>query len=762
METSSIVASDEVLERERSEAERKLSDKAKYRAEAEQQVKQMQTPASLAASYRFLEELGHGGQARVYLARRYSDNRLVTIKQLNIDSVKAWKEYELFHREADVLSGLCIPGVAKFYDAIECLEDKPPCSYIIQEYIEGASLAQMLKDGHRFQTNDVYDLLLQMLKILKQLQRRDPPIIHRDIKPSNIMISPNKNDGYKVTLIDFGAVANPQVQSGGSTVAGTYGYMPPEQLMGRPQPASDIYSLGAVAVELFSGVSPANIPVKDFRLVFEPEVQQLPVAVVNTLRNMLEPKAEDRLSDIDKLIVLFEKYKNEDYDIDNIKSADVNKDRTMNRKLKEVTTICEPGNMDLWQYLPDKTPRNVPEYYLELIRESQKHTRLQNRDDDSKALAPNSILLMIFTLILIIIAIITGLTWMAISAGIITVIYTYIIINRALTNKNDIDVNEYISPYQVKSKNEALIDLIKNGRKSVAKIDSIKYLPISVNGGIKDRHGLKVVQMPPSFLVKYRFNPPDDARSEDLVHEFISHAAPENQFSPGDPLPILYKIEPKYFGDSVISMPYPYPGVDTNSAEVIFKSDSEEQYNFSEMEHILNAKPDNCNISYDYVHHYESMIRASKRSRSDLLNSIENDIWLIDDFDVLKLVIGFAKKVFSSDDYKLRAAFVGSLLKIYHYAKQNQTRELAISFLVSYFNGTIPPYKPSAAELISAYTTYTFNDLPEAFWNAFLHRFEQLDDISIDKERWNWASYRLNEIPRRVSTEIRKRTNIYY
>ena len=358
------------------ELKQRESDNAKYLADAMQKTKQIKTPESLASTYLFLKELGHGGQAHVYLARQLSDQELVTIKQLNIDSVKTWKEYDLFHREAEVLSSLNIRGVAKFYDAVECLEDTPPCSYIIQEFIEGASLAQMLRDGHRFQTSEVYDIILQMLKILKQLQAMDPPVIHRDIKPSNIMISMDSSNKYKVTLIDFGAVANPQVQSGGSTVAGTYGYMPPEQLMGRPVPASDIYSLGAVAVELFSGISPAQIPVKDFRLIFEPEVQQLPVAVVNTLRRMLEPNTENRLSDINELINQFQKFKDQKFDINSIKTKDVDEDRAINKKLQEVSTICEPGNMDLWQHLSDNTPRKVPEFYIETLK---KNTALANQ-----------------------------------------------------------------------------------------------------------------------------------------------------------------------------------------------------------------------------------------------------------------------------------------------------------------------------------------------------------------------------------------------
>ena len=200
---------------------------------------QHQTPASLQDRYCFIKQIGHGSQGKVFLAESRATGKRVAIKQLNIESVKNWKEYDLFHREADVLRSLDIRGIAKLYETIECLNDSQPCSYIVQEYIQGQTLNDMLISGHRFSITRVYQIILQLLDILEKLHSHNPPVIHRDIKPSNIILRPVDGDNYMVHLIDFGAVANPQVQSGGSTVAGTYGYMPPEQLTGKPQPANE-------------------------------------------------------------------------------------------------------------------------------------------------------------------------------------------------------------------------------------------------------------------------------------------------------------------------------------------------------------------------------------------------------------------------------------------------------------------------------------------------------------------------------------------
>ena len=164
------------------------------------------TPAILAQKYRYLKKLGHGSQAKIYQAVRLKDQKIVCIKQLSIESVSTWKDYEMFQREAKVLSSLNINGVALFYEAIEDLNGESPCAFIVQEYIEGQSLKEMIKPGHRFNVNDIYDILIQLLRIVYQLQNRPKPIIHRDIKPSNIMITPGNGTNI-VTLIDFGAVA---------------------------------------------------------------------------------------------------------------------------------------------------------------------------------------------------------------------------------------------------------------------------------------------------------------------------------------------------------------------------------------------------------------------------------------------------------------------------------------------------------------------------------------------------------------------------
>jgi serine/threonine protein kinase len=93
------------------------------------------------------------------------------------------------------------------------------------------------------------------------LHARVPPVLHRDIKPANVILRP---DGAPA-LVDFGAVRTVfrTAEEGGSTVVGTFGYMPFEQYMGQASPASDLYALGATLLHLITGRGPSEFATGD-------------------------------------------------------------------------------------------------------------------------------------------------------------------------------------------------------------------------------------------------------------------------------------------------------------------------------------------------------------------------------------------------------------------------------------------------------------------------------------------------------------------
>ena len=91
--------------------------------------------------------------------------------------------------------------------------------------------------------------------------------------------------------------------------------------------------------------------------------------------------------------------------------------------------------------------------------------------------------------------------------------------------------------YRKESDNYAIknaVRLIANSRKDIATITNITYLPVSSDDVAKTNNGdcdLEIQKIQPKFKIQYRFNPPDDRRQEDIVHEYITHVEPENRVS---------------------------------------------------------------------------------------------------------------------------------------------------------------------------------------------------------------------------------------
>lgn len=194
-----------------------------------------------------------------------------------------------------MLRNLSHPAVPAYVDSFHIVEDGETTFYLVQELVEGKSLAQLGEEQEHspaLGTRQMLRMVRDIAHVLVYLHGLNPPVVHRDVKPGNIIKRP---DG-SYALIDFGAVqALVPKTLGGSTFVGTTGYMPPEQMLGRAEPSSDLFALGATAIHMASGFHPADLPVRRLRMVFEPVVD-LPEDVVALLRRMIEPDIGDRIA----------------------------------------------------------------------------------------------------------------------------------------------------------------------------------------------------------------------------------------------------------------------------------------------------------------------------------------------------------------------------------------------------------------------------------------------------------------------------------
>jgi serine/threonine protein kinase len=223
-------------------------------------------------------------------------NNTVIVKLLAMTPQMQWDESKLFEREAQVLQRLKHPRIPQYCDyfVLDNFADSRFTWFaLVQGYIPGSSLQQLLDNGQRFTEAEIEKIAIEVLTILVYLHELDPPVLHRDIKPSNLIWG----EDDRIYLVDFGSVQDTAVLEGATfTVVGTYGYVPIEQFGGRAVPASDLYALGATLIHLLTGVNPADLPQKDGRM--QPVLQQtnLDIGLIYWLGKLTEPLVSDRLS----------------------------------------------------------------------------------------------------------------------------------------------------------------------------------------------------------------------------------------------------------------------------------------------------------------------------------------------------------------------------------------------------------------------------------------------------------------------------------
>jgi hypothetical protein len=243
--------------------------------------------------------IGEGSMGRTYLADDTSSGRKVAVKALYPSRLATLKDLELFQREAEILQKLDHPRIPSYVDAFDIGEGESARYYLVQTYVEGDTLRARLQHDERWSEDEVVALAKQILVVLRYMHGCEPPVVHRDIKPDNVIL--RASDGQP-TLVDFGAVREVVrlTMGGGSTIIGTYGYMPPEQLMGKAVPGSDIYSLGITLLELLTHQTPQDLHGEEAERLIE--AANLTDEFGRVLRRMCAPTLTDRYTDADQVL----------------------------------------------------------------------------------------------------------------------------------------------------------------------------------------------------------------------------------------------------------------------------------------------------------------------------------------------------------------------------------------------------------------------------------------------------------------------------
>jgi tRNA A-37 threonylcarbamoyl transferase component Bud32 len=250
--------------------------------------------------YRVVRQLGRGGMGAVFEAEHLVMQRPVALKIINRAYIANEAAAERFRREVRAAARLHHPNIVTAFDA----ENVGETHFLVMEYVEGKSLARLVKERGPLPVRDACDYIRQAALGLQHAHERG--MVHRDVKPDNLMLTP---DGT-VKVLDFGLAALTAERSAGGlteadVIMGTPAYMAPEQAEDarKADIRADVYSLGCTLYHLLTGSVPypadtsllkilahRERPMPSIRAV-RPEV---PKELEAILARLLAKKPEDR------------------------------------------------------------------------------------------------------------------------------------------------------------------------------------------------------------------------------------------------------------------------------------------------------------------------------------------------------------------------------------------------------------------------------------------------------------------------------------
>ncbi|MDE2748312.1 MAG: protein kinase [Chloroflexota bacterium] len=257
--------------------------------------------------YELVAQQGSGGMSVIYRALDRMLGRIVAVKILRPNLTKGSEGpafVERFQQEARTFAMMSHPNIVTIHD----VGSDGATYYIVMEMIDGDDLKKLIKTRGALPIDKALDLGIQICAALGFAHRSQ--MVHADVKPQNVLI--NRDGVVKVT--DFGiaqALTDTLPQTRSEVVWGSPHYFSPEQAKGeKPTPASDVYSIGIVLFEMFTGRLPyvgrapkelaiahlrGKIPIaKDFN-------PDLPEALSNVIAKVMSKRPNDRYKHADQL-----------------------------------------------------------------------------------------------------------------------------------------------------------------------------------------------------------------------------------------------------------------------------------------------------------------------------------------------------------------------------------------------------------------------------------------------------------------------------
>lgn len=216
-------------------------------------------PTPFEGKYEIIGKIAEGGMGAVYKVRHLLLDEIRVIKVMRPQAAESEEQRKRFVREAQTATKLRHPNIVTFHDFAV---DESGTAYMVMEFIDGVTLAQLIRKGGPLPLPIALELAKQCLSALGYLHRRG--IVHRDVSPDNILMAHHDETGAQVKLIDLGiakVIQSEEALTVGDAFLGKLRYCSPEQLSAGSSTStldgrSDLFSFGIVLSEMLTGVCP--------------------------------------------------------------------------------------------------------------------------------------------------------------------------------------------------------------------------------------------------------------------------------------------------------------------------------------------------------------------------------------------------------------------------------------------------------------------------------------------------------------------------
>lgn len=251
--------------------------------------------------YKVLGSLGHGGMGSVYRVRDTVSGEIQALKVLSETMNQEQHFRNRFESEINALIQLNHPNIVR----ILSFGQEMGKLYFTMELVNGNSLFQLRKKGHRFDWRQIIEIGKQVAAGLRHAH--DHGIIHRDLKPGNLLMQIDENGNHQcVKITDFGIAKQfGNSLNTGHNMIGTLDFMSPEQAKGQPVTTrSDLYGLGAVMFTLLAGKPPFSSnsfeeSIRNLTKVAPPSISKIvpdvPIPLDRLIRKLMAKQPENRV-----------------------------------------------------------------------------------------------------------------------------------------------------------------------------------------------------------------------------------------------------------------------------------------------------------------------------------------------------------------------------------------------------------------------------------------------------------------------------------